>query len=428
MERKGGPHLEPVLETALRQFNQAADRLGLRDDLRDMLMSFKTIYQTQFPVDLDDGTIRIFEGYRVHHNAARGPMKGGMRYAPMVSVDEMKALAMWMTWKCAVVNIPFGGAKGGVVCSPNELSRPELEDLTRRFTSEISPIIGPDRDIPAPDMGTNPQTMAWIMDTYSMEKGFTVPGVVTGKPLALGGSAGRFEATGRGLLYVLEEHFRTQGGLAGRTASVQGFGNVGSAVANFLSQAGVSVCYLSDVSAALHNPRGIDAASALRHRNAGGTLRTWLEGHPGAAEEVAAEDVLLAPVDILVPAAVESVLTEENAPDVRAGLIIEGANGPATADADQILFERGVPIIPDTLANAGGVTVSYFEWVQGRQYLQWSAERVNAELQRVMTHSYREVINRFESEGDRSHSMRQAAQAIAIGRVVEAIELRGVFP
>jgi len=420
--------MEPVLETAMRQFHQAADRAQLRDEMRELLTSFKTVYQTDFPVNMDAGITKVFSGYRVHHNSARGPMKGGIRYSPMVSLDEIKALAMWMTWKCAVVNIPFGGAKGGVICDPATLSAAELQDLTRRFTSEIAPIIGPDRDIPAPDMGTNPQTMAWMMDTYSMEQGYTIPGVVTGKPVALGGSEGRFEATGRGLLYVLHEHLATEGGVRDRSISVQGFGNVGGVAAKLLCEAGARVQYLSDVATALHHPEGIDALAAFAHVQGGGTLRSWLDEHPDAAEEVAQEDILTADVDVLVPAAVESVLTEHNAGNVQAKLIIEGANGPTTADADAILNERGVMLIPDTLANAGGVTVSYFEWVQARQYLHWSEEQVNVELRRVMTDAYHHVIARCLLDSGGECSQREAAQWIGVERVVEAIELRGIFP
>jgi glutamate dehydrogenase (NAD(P)+) len=412
----------------MRQFHQAADRIQLRDEMRELLTSFKMVYQTDFPVNMDSGRARVFSGYRVHHNAARGPMKGGIRFSSMVSLDEIKALAMWMTWKCAVVNVPFGGAKGGVICDPGTLSLLELQALTRRFTSEIAPIIGPDRDIPAPDMGTNAQTMAWMMDTYSMEQGYTIPGVVTGKPVAIGGSEGRFEATGRGLLYVLQEHLAAEGGVRDRTVSVQGFGNVGGVAAKLFCEAGARVQYISDVDTALHHPEGIDAMAAWAHVQSGGTLRTWLGEHPNAAEEVGHEDVLLAEVDVLVPAAVESVLTEHNAGDVRAKLIIEGANGPTTADADAILNERGVMLIPDTLANAGGVTVSYFEWVQARQYLHWSEEQVNAELRRVMTDAYHNVISRCPIDSGGMCTQREAAQWISVERVVEAIELRGIFP
>ena len=419
--------MEAVLETAISQFQRAADRIGLDDDMRGLLTSFKTVYQTEFPVDMDDGHIRVFSGYRVHHNAARGPVKGGIRYSPMVSLDEVKALAMWMTWKCAVVNVPFGGAKGGVVCNPAAMSEHELQDLTRRFTSEIAPILGPDRDIPAPDMGTNPQTMAWIMDTYSMEQGYTIPGIVTGKPVAIGGSEGRFEATGRGLLYILQEHLATQGGVRDRTVSVQGFGNVGGVAAKLLCEAGATVTHVSDAEIALHNADGIDAPAAFAHVGAGGSLVSWYEEHRDAAEAVSHDAILEADVDILVPAAIEGVLTGDNAGRVQADLIIEGANGPTRPEADQIFAERGITLIPDTLANAGGVTVSYFEWVQARQYLHWSEEQVNAELRRLMVDAYHHVTTRCGS-ADADCSLREAAQWIGVERVIEALELRGIFP
>jgi glutamate dehydrogenase (NAD(P)+) len=419
--------VEAVLETAISQFNRAADRVRLSDDLRELLTSFKTVYHTEFPVDMDDGRTRVFAGYRVHHNAARGPMKGGVRYSPMVSLDEVKALAMWMTWKCAVVNVPFGGAKGGVICDPAAMSQRELQDLTRRFTSEIGPIIGPDRDIPAPDMGTNPQTMAWMMDTYSMEQGYTIPGVVTGKPVAIGGSEGRFEATGRGLLFVLQEHLATTGGVRDHSVAVQGFGNVGGVAAKLISEAGARVTHVSDAFIALHHPEGLDTADAYAHVAAGGSLTSWFEQHPDAAEEIGHEDVLAADVDVLVPAAIEGVLTGDNADKVRADLIVEGANGPTTPEADQVFADRGIPVIPDTLANAGGVTVSYFEWVQARQYLHWSEEQVNAELRRLIVNAYHNVTTRCAS-ADTDCTFREAAQWIGVERVIEAIQLRGIFP
>ncbi len=417
---------EGILETTLAQFHLAADAIGLSDRYRAYLTSWKTVFQTQFPVEMDDGSIKIFEGYRVLHDTARGPTKGGIRYSPHVTLDDVRALSMLMTWKCAVVNIPFGGAKGGVIVDPSQLSQRELENLTRRFTVELEPIIGPDKDIPAPDMGTNAQTMAWIMDTYSMSHGYTIPGVVTGKPVALGGSAGRNEATGRGIFFLLQEHLGKQGGLAGKTVSVQGFGNVGSVAARLIHEAGAKVLYLSDVHSALYNPDGIDVAAAYAHVGQGGDLGKWAQ-ESGGAQIVDAEDVLTADVDVLVPAAVESVLTANNAGRVRAKLIIEGANGPTTAEADAIFDERGIPVIPDILANAGGVTVSYFEWVQARQYLQWTEARVNEELQRVITTAYRDIATRCAAMGP-TCSMREAANIIGIERVVEALELRGYYP
>jgi len=420
--------MDLILESALAQFHHGADHVKLPDLYRKLLTSFKTTFQAEFPVEMDDGSVHIFEGFRVIHNNARGPTKGGLRFTDRVSLDEMRALAMLMTWKCAVVNIPFGGAKGGVRVDPTSLSADELQNLTRRFTSELLPIIGPDQDIPAPDMGTNAQIMAWVMDTYSMAKGYTIPAVVTGKPVAIGGSEGRYEATGRGLLYVLEEHLASSGGLPGRTVAVQGFGNVGGVTAKLMQQAGAHVVYVSDKDTALHHPDGIDTASAWAHVEDGGSLRSWLDQHPGMAEPVAPEDVLTAEVDVLVPAAVEAVLTADNADAVRARLILEGANGPTTTDADAMLAERGVPVIPDILANAGGVTVSYFEWVQARQNMQWTEDQVNAELRRVMVGAYRNVVARCLVGAEGECTQREAALWLAIERVVRAIELRGIYP
>ncbi len=418
--------MQSMLDTALSQFHKAADQLRLSDEHRDYLTSFKTSFHTQFPVEMDDGKFRIFQGYRVHHNVARGPAKGGIRYSLHVTEDEVKALAMLMTWKCAVVNVPFGGAKGGVLVDPRTLSQDELQNLTRRFTSELEPIIGPDKDIPAPDMGTTPQVMAWIMDTYSMNHGYTVGGVVTGKPVALGGSAGRYEATGRGLLYILQEHLRESGGVEGRRYAVQGFGNVGGVVAKQIQMAGGCVTHISDADIALHSPSGLDAAAAFNFIEQGGTLTGWNEAH-GKAEVIAHEEVLSAPVDVLVPAAVESVLHEGNADRVQAKVILEGANGPTTPEADSVFQERGITVIPDIVANAGGVTVSYFEWVQARQYIRWSEERVNEELRRLISSAYQTIAARHATARDGS-TLRQAANWVGIERVVEALMLRGIYP
>ena len=417
---------EGILASTLSQFHRAADAIQLSPRYRDYLTSWKTIFQTQFPVEMDDGSVKIFEGYRVLHDTARGPTKGGIRYSPHVTLDDVKALSMLMTWKCAVVNIPFGGAKGGVIVDPTKLSQQELQNLTRRFTTELEPIIGPDKDIPAPDMGTNAQIMAWMMDTYSMAHGYTIPAVVTGKPVSLGGSEGRNEATGRGILFVLEEHLRPQGGVTGKTVSVQGFGNVGGVAARLIHEAGAKVLYISDVDTALHNADGIDVTAAYTSVMQGHNLRQWADETHGA-QVVPGEEVLTADVDILVPAAIESVLTGENAERVRAKLIIEGANGPTTAEADEIFRRRGLPVIPDILANAGGVTVSYFEWVQARQYLQWTEARVNEELQRLISKAYRDMAARATAVGPNC-TMCEAANIIGIERVVEALELRGYYP
>ena len=419
--------VDSILEGVLAQFHQAADQMGLDDRYREYLTSWKTVFQTQFPVEMDDGSTRIFHGARVIHNAALGPTKGGMRYAANLTIDDVKALSMLMTWKCAIANLPFGGAKGGVVVDPATLSLGELENLTRRFTSELEPIIGPDKDIPAPDLGTNAQVMAWMMDTYSMSHGYTIPAVVTGKPVAIGGSEGRFEATGRGVLYLLEAQLSRQGSVRGKRVSVQGFGNVGSVAARLIHEAGGIVTHLSDRFVALHNPAGIDVPGAYAFAASGHNLKEWHEQSPDAAEIIAPEDVLTADVDILVPAAVESVLTGENAPRVRARLIVEAANGPTTMEADAILNERGVTIIPDILANAGGVTVSYFEWVQARQYLHWSEAQVNEELRRILDRAYEAVVTAAANNGH-PISQRAAANRVGIERVTEAARLRGFYP
>jgi len=411
-----------ALDTAIQQFHEAADRAGLDASQREILTAFKTVFETEFPVEMDDGSFRVFRGYRIHHNAARGPVKGGIRYSADVNLDEVKALAMWMTWKCAVVGIPFGGAKGGVIVDPSTLSTGELQNLTRRYTAEITPIIGPDQDIPAPDMGTNAQVMAWIMDTYSMGKGYTVPAVVTGKPVAVGGSEGRYEATGRGIVYVLDEHLHDAGGVRGKTIAVQGFGNVGGVAARLLHRAGARVQYICDKDVGIFRPEGVDADDAFAFIEGGGSLRDWT----GAGERIDPAEVLTADVDVLVPAAVEHVLTASNAAQVRAGLIVEGANGPTTPEADAIFRERGLTVIPDVLANAGGVTVSYFEWVQARQYLHWSEEQVNEELRRVLIAAYREIVQRVATAPD--CTLRQAAQWLGVERVMQATTLRGIYP
>ena len=419
--------MEPILSGALAQFNEAADQVNLPDQMRDYLTSFKTVFQTQFPVEMDDGSIRMFDGVRVLHNTARGPSKGGIRYSAHVGLDEVKALAMLMTWKCAVVDLPFGGAKGGVIVDPAALSSNELQNLTRRFTSEIIPIIGPDKDIPAPDMGTNPQIMAWMMDSYSMNHGYTIPGVVTGKPVALGGSEGRYEATGRGILDVMQEHLRAEGGVVGRRVAVQGFGNVGGVAAKLIREAGAKVTHVSDKDTALFHRDGIDTGAAYAFVQRGGTLAAWREQYARDVEVIAGADVLTADVDILVPAALETVLTEANAGAVRAPLIVEGANGPTTPEADAIFRERGIVVVPDILANAGGVTASYFEWVQARQFQRWPEERVNQELQTIMARAYQAVSARCPA-GTRTCTLRQAANWVAIERVVEAVTLRGIYP
>jgi glutamate dehydrogenase (NAD(P)+) len=363
---------------AIRQLEAAAYYLNLDRSLLEVLKHPRRELIVNFPVKMDDGSIRVFTGYRVHHNPARGPAKGGIRYHPEVTLDETRALAMWMTWKCAVVNIPYSGAKGGVVCDPKRLSIHELENLTRRYITEISIMVGPESDIPAPDIGTNPQVMAWIMDTYSMHKGYTVPAVVTGKPVAIGGSEGRLEATGRGVTVVAHEAAKMLGfGLEGARVVIQGFGNVGSATAKLMHQAGAKVVAISDARGGIYNPNGLDIPSLLHCAGRDGCIQAYRD-----ADHITNKELLELPCDILVPAAIHGVITSENAHNIRARIIVEAANGPVTPDADRILQDNGVLVVPDILANAGGVVVSYFEWVQDLQAFFWEEEEVNAAWRR----------------------------------------------
>jgi glutamate dehydrogenase (NAD(P)+) len=357
----------------------------------------------------------------VTHNIARGPSKGGIRYHPDVTLDEVKALSMWMTWKCALMNIPFGGAKGGVVCDPKKLSRPELERMTRRFTTEIINEIGPERDIPAPDVGTDAKVMAWIFDTYSMNKGHSVLGVVTGKPLTIGGSLGRVEATSRGAFYVLREALRQQDRrIEGLTVAVQGFGNVGSLLAKFLDENGATVIAVSDTSGGHFNPHGIDVPRALEHKQNTGTLADLRDGDP-----ISNDDLVLLDCDVFAPCALEQVVTSDNADKVKARIVVEGANGPLTPTADEILEDRGILILPDVLANAGGVVVSYFEWVQGLQEYFWKEDEVNAKLNDITTRAFAQT---WEVAQERDVTMRMAAYGLAVQRVAEATTTRGLYP
>ena len=408
-------------DVAVAQFDEAADRLGLSQAMRAILRKPKRELSVNFPVRMDNGDVEMFTGYRVQHNINRGPAKGGIRFSPGVSLDEVRALAMWMTWKCAVVGIPFGGAKGGVICDPHQMSRAELERLTRRYTTEISTLIGPDSDIPAPDMNTNPQVMSWIMDTYSMHKGYSVPAVVTGKPLAVGGSEGRLEATARGVRVVTSEAMRDLNMKPEDCAVViQGFGNVGSITARLMSEMGCKVVGLSDISGGVYNPRGIDVSRALRHSKEHGSL-AGLSG----TESVTNGELLELPCDILIPAALENQLTRSNALRVKARLVVEAANGPTTPEADLILNERGIIVVPDILANAGGVTVSYFEWVQDLQRFFWSESEINSRLQTIMVNSYQAI---HEKANEQQVNLRMGAYLLAVSRVAEATELRGVYP
>ncbi len=416
IERAENPY-----DVARQQFDQVADLLNLDPGIREVLRHPKRELTVNFPVKMDDGSVRVFTGHRVHHNVARGPAKGGIRYHPDVDIDEVRALAMWMTWKCAVVNIPYGGAKGGVVCNPKQMSQAELERLTRRYTTEISLLIGPESDIPAPDVNTNARTMAWIMDTYSMHKGYSVPAVVTGKPIAIGGSEGRAEATGRGCVYTIKEALKhLDVDIHKTTAVVQGFGNVGAVSAQLLHEQGSRVVGLSDSRGGIYNPKGLDPNTVMRFKQETGSVMGYPE-----ADVVTNEELLELPCDILVPAALENQITRRNAARIKAKIVAEGANGPTTPEADRILYDRGVFLIPDVLANAGGVTVSYFEWVQDLQNLFWDLDEINAKLERVMIKSFQEVL---KTSLDRRVDMRTAAYCLAVSRVAEATTTRGLYP
>ncbi|GCF09313.1 Glu/Leu/Phe/Val family dehydrogenase [Dictyobacter arantiisoli] len=406
---------------AVAQFDEAADRLGLSQAMRTILRAPKRELSVNFPVRLDNGDVQVFTGYRVQHNINRGPAKGGIRFSPQVSLDEVRALAMWMTWKCAVVNIPFGGAKGGVICDPHQMSRGEIERLSRRYATEISILMGPNSDIPAPDMNTNPQIMAWMMDTYSMHQGYSVPAAITGKPLAIGGSEGRLEATARGVLVVTKAAMRHLGMVPEQSSVViQGFGNVGGISARLLHELGCKVIGLSDVSGGVYNPHGIDVPTAMRFSREHGNLR----GLPGV-EPVSNAELLELPCDILIPAALENQITGANAARVQARVVIEAANGPTTTEADHILNENGVLVIPDILANAGGVTVSYFEWVQDLQHFFWSEAEINQRLDAIMSRSFEAVLQKSQEQ---ETNLRMGAYLLAVSRVAEATELRGIYP
>jgi glutamate dehydrogenase (NAD(P)+) len=412
---------ENPFRIAQQQLRKVADTFGIDDRLVNILQETKKAVEVSIPTTLDDGSVRAFTGYRVTHNIARGPSKGGIRYHPDVTLDEVKALAMWMTWKCALMGLPFGGAKGGVICDPKRMSRGELERMTRRFTSEIINEIGPEKDIPAPDVGTNANTMAWMFDTYSMNKGHSVLGVVTGKPLTIGGSLGREEATARGAVYCLEAVLREQSRpLAGLRVAVQGFGNVGSFFAKFVAELGATVIAISDSSGGVHNEKGIDVAAAFAHKREGGSL-VELKG----GDRISNDELVLLDCDVLAPCALEQVITDENAADVKAKLIVEGANGPVTPAGDEILQENGVLVLPDVLANAGGVVVSYFEWVQGLQEYFWKEDEVNARLNEIVTRAFDETWATYQS---RRVPMRLAAYGLAVQRVAEATVTRGLYP
>jgi glutamate dehydrogenase (NAD(P)+) len=412
---------ENPFEIAREQLRRVAATFDIDQNLVNVLGTCKKAVEVSIPVGMDDGSTSVFTGYRVTHNSARGPSKGGIRYHPDVTLDEVKALAMWMTWKCALMGIPFGGAKGGVIVDPKQLSRGELERMTRRYTTEIINEIGPEKDIPAPDVGTDGAVMAWIFDTYSMNKGHSVLGVVTGKPLTIGGSLGREEATARGALFCIRDAVaKRDGRLDGMTAAVQGFGNVGSFLAKFLHEEGAKVVAISDSRAALYNPKGIDIAAAFAHKREHGTLAGLKD-----ADQMTNDELLLLDVDILAPCALEQVITARNANQVQASIICEGANGPVTPAADAILEDKGVLILPDVLANAGGVIVSYFEWVQGLQEYFWKETEVNAKLNDIMSRAFEET---WETAEQRNIPMRVASYGLAVRRVAEATITRGIYP
>ncbi len=407
-------------EAQAARFDQAARKLNLDEGLMKVLRQPNREIILHIPVMMDNGRLEVFTGFRVQHSIARGPAKGGIRYSPDVTLDEIRALASWMTWKCAVVNIPFGGAKGGVICDPSKLSQIELEKITRRYTAELVEFLGPEKDVPAPDMNTNEQTMAWIMDTYSMHMRHTVTAVVTGKPLDLGGSRGRKEATGRGLMIVSDEALKKlKLNVEDTRVIVQGFGNVGSNAAKLMHEQGYRIVGVSEIDGALYNPKGIDMDALFEHKGREGVLR----GFQGA-EAVDPAEFLLRDCDILMPAATENVITSQNAAQIKARILVEGANGPTTAAADDILQEKGVFVMPDILANAGGVTVSYFEWVQDRQGYFWKESVVNEQLEHIMRSSFEDVVRYAETHGVNN---RIAAYMLAIDRVAYTIRLRGIY-
>ena len=412
---------ENPFRIAQHQLRKVADTFGIDDRLVNVLQECKKAVEVSIPTSMDDGTVRAFTGFRVTHNIARGPSKGGIRYHPDVTLDEVKALSMWMTWKCSLMGLPFGGAKGGVICDPKKMSRGELERMTRRFTSEIVNLIGPEKDIPAPDVGTTPAVMAWIFDTFSMNQGHSVLGVVTGKPLTIGGSLGREEATARGALFCLQEALKKKStSMEGLRIAVQGFGNVGSYFAKFVTELGATVIAISDSTGGIFNAKGVDVAAAFAHKREGGSISEL-----GRGDRISNEDLVLLDCDVLAPCALEQVITEANAGDVKAKIVVEGANGPVTPAGDEILEANGVLMLPDVLANAGGVVVSYFEWVQGLQEYFWKEEEVNQRLNEIVTRAFEET---WALREERNVSMRMASYGLAVQRVAEATVTRGLYP
>ena len=421
LDRSAAQGSRNVWEMAQAQLDDVATLLRLDQGIHAFLRSPKRVLTVSVPCEMDDRSYKVFEGYRVQHNMSRGPAKGGIRFHPDVTLDEVKALAMWMSWKCALVDIPFGGAKGGIICDPKNMSMRELEHMTRRYTSEISIIIGPERDIPAPDVYTTPQIMAWIMDTFSMMRGYSIPGVVTGKPIAIGGSLGRDKATARGCMFVVDEALKELGIAAdGARVAIQGFGNAGLHAAELMSNAGYKIVAVSDSRGGVANAKGLDVKKLIAHKSETGSVVGF-----GGGDAMSNKDVLECDCDVLVPAALEKVITAENAPRVKAKIVAEAANGPTLPEADAILFDRGIMVLPDILANAGGVTVSYFEWVQDLQENFWDEEEVNSRLKRTMVRAFKAT---HETAKQHKINMRRASYVLAVGRVAEATKLRGVYP
>jgi glutamate dehydrogenase/leucine dehydrogenase len=413
-------HTSP-LTSARMQLTKCIDILGLDAGLHERLAYPDRVVQVNSPVRMDDGSTKMFAGYRVQHNNALGPYKGGLRFHPSVDIDEVTALAMLMSWKCSLVGLPYGGAKGGVTVDPKSLSLGELERLTRRFAADMVLVFDPQKDIPAPDVNTSPREMAWIMDTWSVNKGYAAPGVVTGKPIAIGGSLGRFEATGRGVITITNELLRLKGrSLKGTTIAVQGFGNVGSIAAMLADQQGAKILAVSDVTGGYYNPAGLDITAMMKYVKINGNLG----GYPDA-QPISNDELLLLDVNVLIPAALEAVITEKNADKVKAEFIVEAANGPITPAADAILEKNGITVVPDILANAGGVVVSYFEWVQGMSMLFWTEDEVNAKLKEIMVRAFGQVANLVET---RNLTFRMGAYSIGVGRVAAALDLRGLYP
>lgn len=410
-----------MFDDAQMRLHSAAEVIDLEPWLESVLAAMQMEFITDFPVRMDNGGIQIFRGYRVHHNGARGPFKGGIRYHPSVSIWEVRALAMLMTWKCAIIDVPYAGAKGGVVCDPSRLSARELEGITRRFTTELTPVFGPNTDILAPDMGTGPREMAWIADTYSMHQGVTTLSCVTGKYPELGGSLGRKEATGRGITIITDAALTEMGEHISKSSLVvQGFGNVGQNVAATASHMGAKILAVSDVTGGVYNENGLNVEHLLKHMESGKMVADYREG-----QSLGNDDILLLPCDVLVPAALENQITEKNAGQVQARMIVEGANGPLTAEADVILQQRGIRVVPDILANAGGVLVSYFEWVQDISQLFWTLDQVNDTLDKKMRLSYEMVSQAARNYGV---DMRTAALAVGVGKNADALRIRGIYP